>query len=161
MSEKDFIYIENNNLSIIEVSENLSIIEVSESPPGPRGEKGDKGNSATIAVGTTTTVNNATPAQVTNSGSPGAAVLNFTLSAGPIGPQGLTGARGDTAAASFVYEQVTPATTWYINHNLNFFPAVTVVDSGGSDVVGSISYVNRDNLVVTFSVAFGGKAYLS
>lgn len=153
--EKDFIYIEN---------ENTEIFEITDSPPGPKGDKGDKGDRgdpATIAVGSTTTVANPSPAQVTNSGSPGAAVLNFTLPAGPIGPQGLTGAKGDSAAASFVYEQVTPAATWYINHNLDFFPAVTVVDSGGSDVVGSISYVNRDNLVVTFSVAFGGKAFLS
>lgn len=150
--EKDFLYIEN---------ENANIIEVSEAPPGPRGEKGEKGDPASIAVGTTTTVPNGTPAQVTNSGAPGAAVLNFTLPAGPTGPQGPKGDKGDTAAASYIHEQSTPATTWYINHNLDFFPAVTVVDSGGNDVVGSISYTNRDNLVITFGVPFGGKAFLS
>ena len=150
--EKDFLYIEN---------ENANIIEVTDSPPGPRGEKGDKGDAATVAVGSTTTVSYGTPAQVSNGGTNSAAVLNFTLPSGPVGPEGPKGDKGDTAAASYVHEQSIPATTWYINHALDFFPAVTIVDSGGSDVVGSISYVDRDNLVITFSTAFGGKAYLS
>ena len=150
--EKDFLYIEN---------ENANIIEVTDSPPGPRGEKGDRGNAATVTVGTTTTVPYGTPANVANAGTSADAILQFTLPHGPTGPEGPKGDKGDTAAASYIHEQATPATTWYVHHALDFFPAVTVVDSSGTDVVGSISYVDRDNLVITFSTAFGGKAYLS
>lgn len=150
--EKDFLYIENDN---------ANIVEVTESPPGPRGEKGERGDAATVDVGDTTTVDYGTPAAVANVGTTADAILNFTLPSGPVGPEGPKGDKGDTAAASYVHEQATPSTTWNINHQLDFFPAVTVVDSGGSDVVGSISYVDRDNLVITFSTAFGGKAFLS
>lgn len=150
--EQNYLYIEN---------ETANIVEVTESPPGPRGEKGERGDAATVSVGTTTTVNYGTPAEVVNAGTTADAVLNFTLPSGPVGPEGPKGDKGDTAAASYVHEQSSPSTTWNIQHNLDFFPAVTVVDSGGNDVVGSISYVNRDNLVITFSVEFGGKAYLS
>lgn len=151
-TEKDFLYIENDS---------GNIVEVSDSPPGPRGEQGEKGDAATVNVGTTTTVEYGTSANVVNSGTTSAAVLDFTLPSGPIGPEGPKGDKGDTAAASYVYEQVSPSTTWNIQHSLDFYPAVTVVDSGGNDVVGSISYVDRDNLVITFDVPFGGKAFLS
>lgn len=154
--ERDFLFVEN---------EESQIIEVTEASPGPKGDtgaqgpKGDTGNAATITVGGTTTVEYGTSAAVTNSGTTGAAVLEFTLPAGPTGPQGPPGRDGLTT--SFAYEQITPSSSWAINHNMNFFPNVTVVDSAGSDVVGSISYVNQDNLVITFSAPFGGKAYLS
>lgn len=154
--EKDFLYIENDT---------ANIIEVTEASPGPKGDtgaqgpKGDTGNAATVAVGTTTTVAYGTPAAVVNAGTTGAAVLNFTLPSGPTGPQGPPGRDGVTT--SYIHEQVTPSATWSINHMLNYYPNVTVVDSGGSDVVGSISYVDQDNLVITFNAPFGGKAYLS
>lgn len=156
IQEPEFVFVDNDI---------QTIIEVTDSPPGPQGAKGDKGDTgntgaaATISVGSTTTVNYGTPAAVNNAGTSGAAILNFTLPAGPTGPQGPPGRDGLTT--SYVWEQVTPSATWNINHNLNYYPNVTVVDSGGSDVVGSISYINTDNLVVTFSAAFGGKAYLS
>jgi len=150
--EKDFLYIEN---------ENTNIVEVTDSPPGPRGEKGETGDAATVSVGTTETVEYGTPANVVNSGTIHAAILDFTLPSGPVGPEGPKGDKGDTAAASYVHEQSTPSTTWTVSHQLDFYPAVTVVDSGGNDVVGSISYVDRDNLVITFGVPFGGKAFLS
>ena len=77
------------------------------------------------------------------------------------GPKGDPGAPGEAGTGSFVYEQEVPSSTWTINHNLGFFPGVTVVDSGGTDVVGSITYVDEDNLYVTFNAPFGGTAYLS
>lgn len=61
----------------------------------------------------------------------------------------------------FVFSQLTPATTWNIEHPLNKFPSVTVVDSGGSFVVGEITYIDTSNVTVTFQSAFAGKAYLN
>ena len=67
----------------------------------------------------------------------------------------------DCKAASFVYVQGVPAISWSINHNLGFYPNATVVDSANDEVVGDIHYVDLNNILITFSGAFSGKAYLS
>lgn len=61
----------------------------------------------------------------------------------------------------FKYTQGTPSTSWAITHNLNGYPAVTVVDSAGSVVIGQVTYSNSNNLIINFSAAFSGIAYLS
>ena len=50
---------------------------------------------------------------------------------------------------------------WTINHNLNFNPNVTVVDSAGINVEGEVRYINGNTTVVAFQSAFSGDAYLS
>jgi hypothetical protein len=76
-------------------------------PQGPTGNTGasitgNTGPAATIAVGTTTTGNPGTNANVTNSGTTGAATFNFTIPRGDTGPQGnsITGATGATGLAA-------------------------------------------------------------
>jgi len=60
-----------------------------------------------------------------------------------------------------VYNQATPAATWTITHNLNRYPAVSVVDTGGSVVEPDVRYTDANALVVTFGSATSGKAYLN
>ncbi len=62
-------------------------------PTGLTGPTGPTGVAATIAVGTTT---GGATGVVTNSGTSGAAVLDFVLPIGATGPTGLTGATGPT-----------------------------------------------------------------
>ena len=62
---------------------------------------------------------------------------------------------------NFVYVQATSSDIWEITHNLNKYPAVTVVDSGGSVVVGEIVYIDENNVRITFVSAFSGKAYFN
>ena len=62
---------------------------------------------------------------------------------------------------NFVYVQATSSDIWEITHNLNKYPAVTVVDSGGSVVVGEIVYIDENNVRITFASAFSGKAYFN
>ena len=62
---------------------------------------------------------------------------------------------------NFVYVQATSSDVWEIEHNLDKYPSVTVVDSGGSVVVGEIVYINKNNVRITFTSAFSGKAYLN
>ena len=62
---------------------------------------------------------------------------------------------------NFVYVQATSADIWEIEHNLNKYPAVTVVDSGGSVVIGEIVYIDENNVRITFVSAFSGKAYFN
>ena len=62
---------------------------------------------------------------------------------------------------NFVYVQATSSDIWEITHNLNKYPAVTVVDSGGSVVIGEIVYIDKNNVRITFASAFSGKAYFN
>jgi len=49
--------------------------------------------------------------------------------------------------------------TQTITHNLNKFPSVTVVDSAGSHVIGSINHLNKNSFTITFNTAFSAKVY--
>lgn len=82
---------------------------------------------------------------------------------GPAGPQGLQGIQGPTGASAetYVHTQGTPSDTWTINHNLGYFPNVSVVDSAGTVVEGDTAWPNAYTIVVSFESAFSGKAYLS
>ncbi len=62
---------------------------------------------------------------------------------------------------NYVHNQIASSSTWSIAHNLNKFVSVSVVDSAGTLVVGDISYVDANNITITFSAPFSGKAYLN
>lgn len=69
---------------------------------------------------------------------------------------------GGGADATHVHIQSSPATTWTINHALNKYPSVTVIDSAGDHVGGaSIHYSSTSQVVATFGAAFAGKAFLN
>lgn len=61
---------------------------------GIQGVKGDKGDAATLTLGTVTTGAAGTNASITNSGTSGAAVFNFTIPRGDKGEKGDTGPMG-------------------------------------------------------------------
>ncbi len=61
----------------------------------------------------------------------------------------------------YTFNQRVPAEVWNIAHNMNKFPSVSIVDSGGNVVIGNIDYVDRNNVQVTFNGAFSGSAYLN
>ncbi len=63
---------------------------------------------------------------------------------------------------AFVYEQNGAATsTWTIDHNLGFYPNVTVIDTAGSNVVGEVVHDSKNKMTLLFKAAFKGTAYLS
>ena len=62
---------------------------------------------------------------------------------------------------TYVHRQDIPAAVWNINHNLDVYPSVSVVDSTDSIVIGEIQYINKNSVVVTFNGSFSGKAYLN
>mgnify|MGYP000123463244 CR=1 FL=1 len=69
---------------------------------------------------------------------------------------------GDNAGdKTFVYDQAVPATTWTVQHGLNKFPSITVVDSAKTVVIGDYIYVDNNNVILEFSAPFAGKAYFN
>lgn len=75
---------------------------------------------------------------------------------GPVGPQGPPG-----PTLAYTHTQNLPSTTWNITHNLGIYPQVTVQEFGGDTVEGEISYVDANNMTVTFSGLMSGYAHLS
>jgi len=62
---------------------------------------------------------------------------------------------------TYVFTQASASATWTINHALDNFPSVTVVDSSGNVVMGETFYNNNNNITLTFAAPFAGKAYLN
>lgn len=74
---------------------------------------------------------------------------------GPIGPPGVDGDK------YYEFIKSVPAAIWTINHSLNKNPSITVVDSSGATVIGDYKYNSLSQVVLMFSAAFSGVAYLN
>ena len=68
---------------------------------------------------------------------------------------------GVTLDANFVYTQSSPSATWVVNHNLNKYCSVTVVDSADNIVFGDVLYNSLNQVTLTFAGAFSGKAFFN
>jgi len=64
-----------------------------------------------------------------------------------------------SSSQSYIHTQGIASNVWLITHNMNKFPAVTVVDSAENQVIGDIEYIDENRVMVTFTGAFKGKAY--
>jgi hypothetical protein len=61
----------------------------------------------------------------------------------------------------YEHNQLVPLSSWEIEHNLSKYPSVTIVDSGGTIVIGDVVYNSENKVTVTFGSAFSGKAYFN
>lgn len=68
---------------------------------------------------------------------------------------------GIISDSTFIYTQSTANTIWYIAHNMNKYPSVTVKDENGNIVIGELDYTDVNNVKITFSTAISGTAYLN
>lgn len=73
----------------------------------------------------------------------------------------LPGVPNQLPKIAYKHTQLASSNLWTINHNLNFFPNVTVFDSAGSMVEGSVTHTDNRHLTVAFSAAISGYAALS
>ena len=62
---------------------------------------------------------------------------------------------------TFVHTQIEASKEWIISHPLDKHPAVAVVDSAGSIVVGEVDYISKSIVRLRFTAEFSGKAYLN
>lgn len=81
---------------------------------------------------------------------------------GPQGPQGAQGVQGPPGPTlAYTHTQNTLASTWDISHSLGIYPQVSVVEFGGANVEGDVTYLSTNALRITFSAPISGYAYLS
>ena len=121
-------------------------VQIAESGPrGPQGLKGDKGET----------------------GDPGVC-LEYEWAGSKLGIKTETESEFsyvDLVAASgditYVHPQLSASREWQILHNLGKHPSVTVVDSANSVVVGDITYLGTEELIIRFTSEFSGKAFLN
>lgn len=74
---------------------------------------------------------------------------------GDPGEPGLPGSGSD----NYRHQQLSPAATWNVNHDLGKRPSFTVFDSGGDEVMPDrIVYVDDNNTDLIFTAPFGGEA---
>ena len=82
-----------------------------------------------------------------------------TITVSAPGPQGPAGAFSPSDIA-YTHTQAIASAVWTINHNLGFNPVAVVLDSGGTQCEGSITYPTVNQMVITFTGAFTGVAYI-
>lgn len=61
----------------------------------------------------------------------------------------------------FQHNQNVSSAEWHIVHNMKKYPSVFVVDSAETVVIGDITYISENELIITFNAPFSGKAYLN
>jgi hypothetical protein len=65
---------------------------------------------------------------------------------------------GGVGDKTFAHYQASAAATWLVEHHLGKLPAVTVLDSARTQVIGDVIYLDPDHLEVRFSAPFSGVA---
>lgn len=62
---------------------------------------------------------------------------------------------------NYIHEQMSPSNIWTINHNMNKFPSVQIVNNFNEVVIGDVIFISANQITVHFSGSFSGKAYLN
>lgn len=80
------------------------------------------------------------------------------INAGPQGPPGVSGG----GAGHFEYNQVVPASSWVINHNLGFRPNITVEEEAtGHEILCAEIHHSAYQVELQFNTPRAGTAHLS
>lgn len=67
----------------------------------------------------------------------------------------------DVFKYAHVHTQTLASAEWTVTHNLGKNPSVSIVDSAEEEVIGEVQHTDVNNLIIRFSAAFSGKAYLN
>lgn len=74
----------------------------------------------------------------------------------------VTGVIGGGGDAYYLHSQEEVSDTWTVQHNLNKYPSVMVVDSGNNVVYAEIQYLSLNSLEIRFgNSSTSGKAYIN
>lgn len=73
----------------------------------------------------------------------------------------LTSKEKELVLSSFIHDQIASSSRWVVEHDLDKYPSVTIVDTAGTVIVGQINYISKSEIELFFTSAFSGKAYLN
>jgi hypothetical protein len=62
---------------------------------------------------------------------------------------------------NYVHPQDVASAIWTVRHNLNKFPSCTMVLSTGQQGYGDVTFIDENELTITFAGAESGKAYIN
>lgn len=62
---------------------------------------------------------------------------------------------------NYVHNQLSASNIWVVEHNLDKYVSVIVVDSGDNVVIGDVKYNDKNKVTITFQAYFSGKAYIN
>ncbi len=116
--------------------------------------QGGQSNYAIYVVVSITNLADAFLLNLTHAGSSGTPALDSIAVAA-------TGVSNVETDKFFTFDQPSASSVWNIQHNLKKFPSVSVVDSANNIVQGFTTYLDNNNLTISFTSAFSGKAYLN
>ena len=78
------------------------------------------------------------------------------LAARPIGSGG-----SSSTGIAYTHVQLVAEAIWTVNHNLGMRPAVTILDSGGTEVEADVMHMSANQLVIRFAIPISGTARLT
>lgn len=61
----------------------------------------------------------------------------------------------------YIHEQGVASAEWTVQHNLDKYPSVTVVDSAENEIVADIEYLDKNTVRITMTGASKGRAYFN
>lgn len=64
-------------------------------------------------------------------------------------------------AQGYIHEQGVASSEWIVNHNLNKYPSVSVVDSAENSLIVEVEYIDKNNVKIKMNGASKGRAYLN
>lgn len=67
----------------------------------------------------------------------------------------------NTGDKTYLHQQRVPSAIWSIYHYLEKKPAVSVIDSAGSEIECEVEYVSKNVVILRFSGEFSGEATLN
>lgn len=101
-----------------------------------------------------TTVSNTITVTDSSSNTVVAVPVTSTVTATTAGPQG-------PAGAGYLHQQTSASTTWTVNHNLGFRPAVELFDSGSQEIEGDVAHPSINQAIITVNPSTAGSARLT
>lgn len=128
-------------------AKSITIVEVSDDDNGGgSGSGGGGGNTYVLPAATSSTL--------------GGIKVGANLSITNDGTLSVVGGTGD-GDKTYVFTQSFATTEWNIEHRLNKYPSVVVVDSDLNQVIADVQYLDLNTVKIKFGQVFIGKAFLN
>lgn len=60
---------------------------------------------------------------------------------------------------NYIHTQNEPSSNWLVQHNLNKFPTLTIIDEEGVSIIGLLRFIDLNTVEINFTEPLIGKAF--